>query len=167
MNTYVRDNTEFLFDNLSYTAVEVVTATDATWSVPTLGNPIVRVTCVGGGGGGGLADGTSSGSTGGTTTFAVGESYEFSAAGGVGGKGGTTTTTVAGSAGIASANGGQASTNAQVTGNTGNGGFIVTRYADLTGETTLNLVVGAGGSSGGGASGAGGRGEIIVEYVAG
>lgn len=155
----------------------VVTATNASWSVPTLKNPVVRVTVIGAGGGGGNR--SNSGAAGGSSTFASGETFAVTAAGGAAGlAAGNAGTT--GGAGFRSSNGGMAGGATVNTdgedGQAGLGGEIAVAYCDLTGKTTLNLIVGAGGAggaqaaSGGGgtafAGGTGGRGEIIVEYVA-
>jgi hypothetical protein len=152
----------------SYTNVAVITATDASWPVPTLANSYVRVTVIGGGGSGGGSLGTN-GSAGGTTTFNAGSGKTFSASGGTGGQfGWQTQSGVAGTAGFAASNGGQGATFKDLddayTGCNGNGGQIVVAYVDLGGISTVNVTVGAGGTGGGGA---GGRGEVIVEYVAG
>ena len=48
-------------------------------------------------------------------------------------------------------------------GGVGLGGKITVTYLNLTGISTLNVTIGAGGTGGS----AGGRGEVIVEYVAG
>lgn len=154
----------------------VVTATNSSWPVPTLKNPIVKVTVIGGGGGGGNR--SNNGTAGGTTTFASGEAFSVAATGGsaglAAGQAGT-----AGGAGFRSSNGGMAGGATVNTdgedGQAGLGGEILVAYCDLTGKTTLNLIIGAGGNggaqaaSGGGgtafAGGAGGRGEIIVEYA--
>lgn len=150
-----------------FNASTTITATNASFAVPSLGGPIVKVTVVGGGGGGGLSDVTTNGGTGGSTTFGSGAAYEVVAAGGLGGKGGTNTGTPRnGTAGLASGNGGQASTNAQVHAESGGGGAVKVAYIDLTGVTTVNVVIGAGGTAAGGTAGAGGRGEVILEYSA-
>jgi hypothetical protein len=159
-----------------YNARETVTATNASWSVPTLKNSVVKVTVIGGGGGGGNR--SNNGTAGGTTTFASGEAFAVAAAGGsaglAAGQAGT-----AGGAGFRASNGGMAGGATVNTdgedGQAGLGGEILVAYCDLTGKTTLNLIIGAGGNggaqaaSGGGgtafAGGAGGRGEIIVEYA--
>jgi hypothetical protein len=55
-------------------------------------------------------------------------------------------------------------------GQDGNGGQIEVGYLDLTGVSTVNVTIGAGGAGGaaGGVAGrVGGRGEVIVEYKAG
>jgi hypothetical protein len=159
-----------------YNTREVVTATNASWSVPTLKNPVVRVIVIGAGGGGGNR--SNNGAAGGTTTFASGETFAVAAAGGAAGLAAGNAGTV-GEPGFNSHNGGMAGGATVNTdgedGQAGLGGEIKIAYCDLTGKTTLNLIIGAGGSggaqaaSGGGgtafAGGAGGRGEIIVEYA--
>ena len=178
MNTYVRDNTEFLFDNSVYNASAAITATNASWPVPTLANPIVRVTVVGGGSGGSnITTGTLAASgAGGTTTFNAGGGISVSAAGGpaLSSGGGTGPT---GSAGFRTDNGGRAgrlnggvSTLSISTDSPGFGGELKVAYLDLTGVSTVNVTVGAGGAGATGGNndgGAGGRGEVFVEYVAG
>ncbi len=150
-----------------FTAGTAITAT-STWTVPALRSPIVRVTVIGGGGGGGgSSGGTSGGGTGGTTTFSAGSNP--SAAGGTGGAGGSPANTgPAAQLGLGSENGGNGGTSSDANGGKGNGGRITVAYVDLTGLATVSVTIGAGGTAG--ASGqvgtAGGRGEIIVEYVA-
>lgn len=160
----------------TFNNVAVITSTNATWSVPTLTSPIVRVTVIGGGGGGGNR--SNAGTAGGSSTFASGQSFAVTAAGGAGGLAAGAAGT-AGETGWHSANGGMAGGATVNTdgedGQAGFGGEIKIGYCNLTGFTTLNLVVGTGGTggaqaaSGGGgtafAGGAGGRGEIIVEYA--
>jgi hypothetical protein len=53
-------------------------------------------------------------------------------------------------------------------GATGNGGVITVGYLNLTGISTVNVTIGAGGAGGGnlGFGATGGRGEVILEYVA-
>lgn len=153
-----------------FTAQETITATDATWSVPTLASPIVKVTVIGAGGGGG-GSGTGTGGSGGTTTFNAGGAGTVTAAGGQGGFGGNSTNNGAnGIAGFSAGNGGQAG-GVQTTnfGTKGQGGKITIAYLDLTGISTVNVTIGAGGTKGDdtGDGGVGGAGEVIVEYVAG
>jgi hypothetical protein len=53
-------------------------------------------------------------------------------------------------------------------GATGGGGRINVSYLNLSGISTVNVTIGAGGAgatSGFAAGGNGGRGEVIVEYV--
>ena len=160
----------------TFNTITVITTTNASWSVPTLKSPIVRVTVIGAGGGGGNR--SNAGTAGGSSTFASGESFATTAAGGAGGLAAGAAGT-AGETGWHSNNGGMAGGATVNTdgedGQAGLGGEIKVGYCDLTGKTTLNLIVGAGGNggaqaaSGGGgtafAGGAGGRGEIIVEYA--
>jgi hypothetical protein len=161
----------------AFNARTVITATDASWPVPTLANPVVRVTVIGGGGGGaggGAVSGTTAGGAGGTTTFAA-STGTLTAAGGAGGPlAASSYAGVVGTGGFACGNGGGggggvASSSNFSDGDPGRGGVISVGYLDLTGVSTVNVTIGAGGSggSGGGAGGAGGRGEVIVEYVAG
>jgi hypothetical protein len=52
-------------------------------------------------------------------------------------------------------------------GSTGGGGKIEIAYLNMTGISTVNVTIGAGGAATGGTgSSVGGRGEVIVEYVA-
>jgi hypothetical protein len=160
--------------------VEVITATDATWPVPSLASPIVRVTVIGGGGGGGAGaqTGATDGATGGTTTFNAGSAGTVTATGGLGGRraASASTLTTNGTDGLASSNGGQGGVNvalnaAHGSGKSGNGGTITVAYLDLDGITTVNVTIGAGGTAGtpdanGWPPGVGGRGEVIVEYKA-
>lgn len=165
----------------AFTARSTITATNASWPVPSLGSPIVKVTVMGGGGGGGGgAWGGYSGNvggTGGTTTFNAGGAGSVSASGGTGGRGGNTGQAgQAGTAGNASGNGAQAGMGESNggAGSEGNGGARTVAYLDLTGISTVNVTIGAGGTSGATsagpganrAGGVGGRGEVIVEYVA-
>ena len=156
-----------------FTASATITATDASWAVPTLGSSVVKVTAIGGGGGGGGAFSTvNNGGTGGTTTFNAGGAGTVTATGGSGGRHANQNVAgLTGSAGSSVGNGGQAGiwANNSQTGTEGNGGFITVSYLDLTGISTVNVTIGAGGAGGTGSSngGAGGRGEVIVEYVAG
>jgi len=153
----------------------VITATNASWSVPTLANPIVRVQVMGGGGAGAgrnSAENTVGGADGGTSTFNAGTAGTVSAAGGLGvGNGNTAGRT--GTAGFATSNGGGAASHggrqAPMGGN-GNGGSAVVAYFNLAGVSTVNVTIGAGGAAGSADStpgGSGGRGEVIVEYAAG
>jgi len=156
-----------------FTAGTVITATNASWSVPALRSPIVRVTVIGGGGGGGSANNAGNGGAGGTTTFNAGAGpLTVSAAGGAGGRGSDQNANgLSGTVGFVSSNVGMGAVNqtGDQTGTMGLGGVITVAYLDLTGISTANVTIGAGGaaSTGGNTGGAGGRGEVIVEYVAG
>jgi hypothetical protein len=163
-------------DQLSgpFNARTVITATDTSWPVPTLADPIVRVTCIGGGGGGGGV--VSNGGTGGTTTFNAGTAGTISAAGGLGGRGSSESNKPDSTLGFASGNGGVgASYNDGVVNlehaSSGRGGVVSVGYLDLSGVSTVNVTIGAGGTAGSAyftwISKAGGRGEVIVEYRAG
>jgi hypothetical protein len=159
-----------------FDASETITASNASWSVPALGSPIVRVVAIGGGGGGGETSTPSAagnGGTGGSTSFGA----HVTAAGGQGGLGGTTNTAGrAGTPGFAAGNHGMSSQSIdQASGRTypgceGLGGEVKIVYVDLTGVSTVDVVIGAGGAGGAnnGApnGGPGGRGEVIVEYKA-
>jgi hypothetical protein len=162
----------------SFDSSTSITATSSTWVPPTLANPIVKVTCVGGGSGGyNSTIGTLAASgAGGTTTFNAGGGKTVSAAGGVALSGGTGAGQ-AGAAGFCSNNGGgsgrqrgEVTTVNIATSSNGFGGEIKVAYIDLTGVSTVDATIGAGGAGATGgynAGGAGGRGEIIVEYAAG
>jgi len=156
-----------------FDASVTITASNATWTVPSLGSPVVKVTVIGGGGGGGgNFSGGTNGSTGGTTTFNAAAAGTVTATGGNGGRqGGANQDGLAGSLGNGSSNGGQGGVwaNNSQTGTEGNGGLTTISYLDLTGITAANVTIGAGGAGGAGSTqgGAGGRGEVIVEYVAG
>ena len=157
-----------------FNASTTITATNASFSVPALGSPIVKVTVIGGGGGGGGGN-EGTGGTGGTTTFDAGGALTVSALGGVGGiNGNNTATGPTGTEGNASGNGGCGGTEDVGSGNrqsgsNGMGGGKAVRYFNLSGISTVTVTVGAGGTSGGtapGNGGPGGRGEVIIEYVA-
>ena len=152
----------------NFNAQSTITATNASWPVPTLASPVVKVTIIGGGGGG--AGSSGAGGAGGNTSFGT----HGTASGGAGGRNPLVTAAgVAGTAGFAAGNAGSGFQVDNVgasneNGLDGRGGQILVRYVDLTGVSTVNVTVGAGGSGGSGtAGGAGGRGEVIVEYVAG
>lgn len=178
-NTLFRYTTAWEVVNTGFTASQTITATNASWPVPTLASPVVKVTVIGGGGGGGGAGNTNAnGAAGGTTTFDAGGAGSVSAAGGTGGKrssfsGNETINGAAGSTGNSVGNGGQGGTRVGASqepsdAGSGNGGLVSVAYLNLTGVATVNLTVGTGGAGGSGdaSGGAGGRGEVIVEYVA-
>jgi hypothetical protein len=148
--------------NTGFTASTTLTATNASFSVPTLGAPIVKVTVIGGGGGGGRVSGA--GGTGGTTTFNAGGGGTVTAAGGAGASADAQGTT--GGAGFRAGNGGGGYSGSSENGRgDGVAGQVVVGYLNLTGVSTVNVTVGAGGTASGLAA-PGGRGEVIVEYVA-
>jgi hypothetical protein len=156
-----------------FTARALITSTPVggTWSVPSLASPIVKVTVIGGGGGGGSTDSAAPGD-GGTTTFNAGGAGTVSAAGGLGGRSGNATNAGrAGQAGFASSNGGGGGmqSGSSRDGTSGIGGAITVAYLNLAGISTVNVAIGGGGAGAIGSpnGGAGGRGEVIVEYVAG
>jgi hypothetical protein len=171
-------NTDWQDVQTGFTAGTVITATNASFSVPSLRSPIVKVTVIGGGGGGGagLSLTGGSGGTGGTTTFDAGGAGTVSAVGGIGGTGGSTTlrTGTTGLAGLSSGNGGTAGNDGgssparSFCGSNGTGGVITVGYLNLTGISTVNVTIGGGGTAGTGGQtgGLGGRGEVILEYVA-
>jgi len=146
--------------------VEVITATNATWPVPSLGSPIVKVTVIGGGGAAGTYSAAQAGS-GGSSSFDTGV-VTVTATGGAGGYGSTNQSNVTpvSTLGLSAGNGGGGagapSGDRSISGS-GCGGKITVDYLDLTGISTVDVTIGAGGT---GASGNGGRGEVIVEYKA-
>lgn len=162
-----------------FTASTAIVATNASWPVPTLGNPIVKITAVGGGGGGGGGavnnGGLGPGGNGGSTTVSC-SAGTVTAAGGQGANGGGGNTSYGGRAGTNGLSAGNHGSEGlwggnaeQASGATGLGGKITVGYLDLTGISTLNVQIGSGGtgatfSVGGGA---GGSGEVIIEYMAG
>jgi hypothetical protein len=161
----------------AFTASQTITASNASWPVPALGNnTIVKVTVIGSGGGGNCDYAGTYASNGNTTTFNAGGAGSVSAAGGKGGGGVPTSnnTRASGQAstpGLASGNGGMAAVlrasgyGDEKAGASGTGGAISIAYLNLSGISTVNVTIGAGGAGlAGGATG--GRGEVIVEYVA-
>jgi hypothetical protein len=164
-----------------FTARTVITATNTSWPVPSLANPIVKVTAVGGGGGGGGIYSNTNPGAGGTTTFNAGGAGTVTAVGGVAGSqirtgiGGIAGAT--GRSGLTAGNQGigatyyNESTLNYIAATTGGGGEIRVAYLNMTGISTVNVTIGSGGSGGAGgggfaSGGAGGRGEVIFEYVA-
>jgi hypothetical protein len=162
-----------------FTASTTITANNASWPVPSLASPIVKVTAIGGGGGGGVGDinNQTFGGAGGTTTFNAGGAGTVTGTGGAGGvssdpPGGTIPI---GSAGLSAGNGGvgartvSGSASSVRTAGDGRGGLVTVAYLNLTGISTVNVTIGAGGTGATGATNGsdGGRGEVIVEYVAG
>jgi len=171
----------------SFSASTAIAATDAAWAVPSLGDPIVRVTCIGGGGGSGAAYSTgnvvgwgTNGSSGGTTSFAC-AAGTATAAGGPGGN----AASIPG--GIDATDGVWRASNYGVCGlrtdfvndardasQPGKGGSIAVFYLNLSGISTVNVTIGAGGAGGtsltstlpGANGGDGGDGLVIVEYRA-
>jgi hypothetical protein len=151
-----------------FTARALITTNDASWAVPSLQNPIVKVTVIGGGGGGGGTSGN--GGNGTSSEFNASSAGTITAAGGLGGVGGQQASGGrSGTAGFASGNGGGGAmqSGSSRDGTSGTGGAIAVNYLNLTGISTVNVTVGSGGTGGtDGPGGAGGRGEVIVEYVA-
>lgn len=150
-----------------FTASTAVTASDASWTVPTLGHPVVKVTVISGGGSGaGRGEPYVPGNPGNDSVFACSAGTVTATAGVAGGSGGLN-----GRDGWSAGNGGQGMEGGSF-GDVQNGGAgeIVVGYLDLTGVSTASLTVGAGGAaitSAYGASGAGGDGSIVIEYQAG
>jgi len=165
-----------------FNASQTITASDGAWAVPSLASSIVKVTVVGAGGGGGAGAGNSNtGNTGGVGNTTIVNAGVAGTVLSAGGPGGTATTTsarsgFAGTAGLTAGNGGGggSATTSGVTAvqnsSNGGGGAISVAYLDLDGIATLNISIGAGGSGGttsnGAPGGNGGRGEVIIEYVA-
>jgi hypothetical protein len=163
----------------AFTAREVITASNASWPVPSLGNnTIVRVTVIGAGGGGGngINNTATVSNSGGTTTFNAGGAGTVTATGGAGGRGGYGFNGIGanGAAGWTTDNGGYGGgytggADSGYNGEMGRGGVVTVAYLNLTGISTVNVTIGAGGTGTGNAAhvgGTGGRGEVIVEYVA-
>ncbi len=146
-----------------------ITASNASWTVPALGSPFVKVVAIGGGGGGNGSDGSSVtvGGAGGTTIFNAGAAGTITATGGLAAP--AQNTVLAAPNGARSGNGGtnKSSTGARPSLSPGQGGELVVSYLDLTGISTVNVTVGAGGAGGIYDGSPGGRGEVIFEYVAG
>jgi len=154
---------------MSFTASVTITASDATWTVPSLGSPVVKVTVVAGGGGGGTSE-FFYGGLGGTTSFTFGATT-LTALGGLGAQGGTRTANGQNSRSLLVAgNGGGGGTVASSKfGQPGLGGEVRIAYYNLADVSTANVTIGGGGSGGatGSPGGIGGSGVVIVEYVAG
>jgi len=157
----------------AFDSLTTITSSNSTWPIPSLGSPVVRVTAVGGGGGGGAGDneGGSTGGNGGTTTFQT-SAGTLTAAGGHGGNSGGfnvgNRTGVNGLNYLVSGNGGEGGVEQYFTGMAGQGGEIRVAYYDLTGISTANVTIGAGGARGTyqADGGTGGSGAVIFEYKA-
>lgn len=155
----------------AHTQRVVLTASNASYSIPTAARkPGVKLTVVGGGGGGSGARTDNAGNGGASSVTGTGVSV--TAAGGTGGVGSNTVSRngAPGTAGFASGNGGQPGVHRadQEWGTSpGNGGVITVAYVNLTSLTTLNVTVGAGGTAPAGAfatGGVGGRGQVNIEF---
>lgn len=150
-----------------FTASTAITSTNASWSVPTLGHPVVKVTVISGGGSGAArGEPYVAGNAGGNSVFACSAGTVTATGGLAGGSGGKD-----GRDGWSAGNGGQG-----IEGGgfgdveDGGAGEIKVAYLDLSGVSTASVTVGAGGaavSTSGFTSGAGGDGVVIVEYQAG
>ena len=150
-----------------FDSVVTITATNASWPVPASADGIFKITVIGGGGGGGETN--ANGGTGGTSSF-VASGVNITASGGLGGgRSNGSSTGNDGTDGFASGNGGEGrhedSSDRPFDSGDGRGGAITVDYANLSGISTANATIGAGGAGATGA-GDGGRGEIIVEYRA-
>jgi len=155
-----------------FNASTTITATDASWPVPSLADPVVRVTVVGGGGG---AEPDS-------VTVSSGSSSSFACSAGTAtAAGGARALGAAGSSSSAGTDAGQfvRANNGGVPGvryvgagdfrssAAGQGGVVTVAYLDLTGVSTANVTVGAGDTVGADSWDAdGGDGVVIVEYRA-
>lgn len=156
-----------------FDSIAKITASDPSWPVPTLASTTVYVMVIAGGGGGGPGgDIFSAATAGGTSKFGNGAAYEISATGGAAGRG-PNTAGAAGTVGFASSNGGEPgegfTSPVARTGSPGGGGAISVGFVDLDGISTVDIIVGAGGTGATGTQngGAGGRGEVHVYYRAG
>lgn len=158
--------------------IEIITATDASWSIPSLAHPVVRVTVIGGGGGGAGSLGND-GSAGGASSVAASGLSTVTAAGGKGGRAphgavysgpAVDSGWVSGNGGYGGSSGNRTSGFLPVVGQDGKGGAVAVAYLDTTGLTTLNVTIGAGGAGGAAGSGsagsAGGSGVVLVDYKA-
>jgi len=137
-----------------------ITSTNATYTVPAFSSPIFKFTIIGGGGGGGHG-GTAAGSAGGSSSVFF-SSTTNTAGGGSGGSSGSTG--AEGQYAYASSNFGQYRFNSS-SGQPGLGGQIIVVYRDLTGISTIDVTIGAGGAGGSSAKN-GHSGIIIMEYSA-
>jgi hypothetical protein len=148
-----------------FNALEVITASNATYSIPSLGSSIIKVTVIGGGGGGGGTSGN--GGNGGNSSVAGTGLSTVTALGGTGGALDGNTTSSSPTFSFASANNGTG--NKADRGEHGNGGEIKQAYLNVAGLSTLDITIGSGGSGGSGGAGGDGkngfRGEVILEYV--
>ena len=163
-NQVLKYVTDWVAVNTGFTASQTITATDATWPVPTLASPIVKVTAIGGGG---SNDGQNAGGTGGTTTFDAGGAGTVTALGGGGASAGSSSFGAGPAAklGFVSANHASfprvpAAFNAP---SAAGGGEVRVGYLDLSGISTVDVTIGAAGSG----AQPGSRGEVVIEYVAG
>jgi hypothetical protein len=149
-----------------FTSSTIITSTNASWPVPALASPIIKVTVMGAGGGG---SNSGTAGSGGSSSFNAGLAGTVTAAGGLGA---IASGDKNGTPGMATSNGGQGHVQPFQSGITtsvssmGRGGAMVVQYLDLTGISTVNVTIGAGGAPSG-SGGSGGRGEVLVEYVAG
>lgn len=156
-----------------------VIASDASWSVPELGNPIVKVTVIGGGGGASGANryggDSPAGGSGGNSTFNAGEAGTLTSNGGIGGVNYNYYSIKADGRdigyGIRAANFGTGGLGPAFYGLDGVGGELKVGYFNLDGISTVNITIGSGGAGGLGTSGSGdggdgGHGAVIVEYKA-
>ena len=141
-----------------------ITSTNATYTVPTFSSPIFKFTIIGGGGGGANRNTNVDGSAGGSSSISFSATTN-TAGGGAGGLSSSTSYAWA-QYSFSSANGGQPAFNQDNAngGQPGQGGEVIVVYRDLTSISTINVTIGAGGSSS--FAGNGFRGMIIMEYSA-
>jgi hypothetical protein len=143
------------------TSVEI-TASNASYTMPTLSSGTVKFTLVGGGGGGAW-NASTYGGNGGTTSIVSG-GVTTSASGGLGGI--ASDSGRAGQHAFVSSNYGQEARSSNAEGFPGLGGEVKTVYYDLTDVSTINVTVGGGGGGGDGVGKSGFRGVIVMEYSA-
>ena len=153
-----------------FDSIMKITATNQSWPIPPLADPIVKMTVIGGGGGGGNSNGSNIAGTGGDTSVA-GAGDTIVARGGIGGAAGQTGSSPGADAfdGLVSANAGtgaSASSSVNLTGVSGAGGEIIVEYKDLTGLAVLLITIGAGGTPSDN-GGDGGDGVVLIEFKAG
>lgn len=154
-----------------FTDVAVVNATDASYPVPSLSTNIARMTVIGAGGGGSANNyGQQANGNAGGATNVTASGINITAAGGYQGFSGNATPP-ASLPGFVSGNGAQdksfqgGGTNRNTPysmSSEGCGGRVFVEYVDLSGISTLNITIGAGGT---GPGGTGGDGQVILEYV--
>jgi len=146
-----------------FNSLQEITSSNSSHSVPTLASPIVKFTIIAGGGGGAGGD-NYDGIVGGSSSV-LADGITNTALGGAGGL-----RTLQGSAAqysFVSANAGQSQRTTGSRGHSGLGGEIIVVYRDLTGISTINVTIGAGGAGGGSAQGQDGfRGQVMMEYSA-
>ena len=138
-----------------------ITATNSSYTVPTLASNIVKFTVIAGGGAGG--DQSSAGNPGGNSSVTAASA--ISATGGAGGQSENNSPDDA-QFSYASSNWGAPRLTGDSNGDAypGNGGQIKVGYLDLTGYSTINVQIGAGGNRR--YAGNGFSGIVVMEYSA-